>query len=115
MDMQRQERTCQHKFPPKSIETEKPGFSVKCVGSDVKRSDLYTGQILALEVEGNRSRDRPKKCWLDIIRNDLRLCDLQAETCQNRSEWKERLKTVSHTHWAGNETLMDSVTIKKPL
>ena len=27
--MQHQERTtCQHKFPPKSIETEKPGFSV---------------------------------------------------------------------------------------
>ena len=36
MDVQRQERTCQNKFPPKSIETEKPGFSVKCVGSNVK-------------------------------------------------------------------------------
>ena len=28
MDVQHQERTCQHKFPPKFIETEKPGFSV---------------------------------------------------------------------------------------
>ena len=30
MVVQNQERaTCQHKFPPNSIETEKPGFSVK--------------------------------------------------------------------------------------
>ena len=30
MAVQHQERTtCQHKFPPKLIETEKPGFSVK--------------------------------------------------------------------------------------
>ena len=29
MDVKHQERTtCQHKFPPKLIETEKPGFSV---------------------------------------------------------------------------------------
>ena len=28
----------------------------------VKRSELYTGQILDLEVEGNRSHGRPKKC-----------------------------------------------------
>ena len=29
MDVQHQERMCQHKFPPKFIETEKTGFSVK--------------------------------------------------------------------------------------
>ena len=29
MVVQHQERMCQHKFPPKSIETEKPGLSDK--------------------------------------------------------------------------------------
>ena len=29
MDVQHQERKCQQKFPPKSIKTEEPGFSVK--------------------------------------------------------------------------------------
>ena len=64
----------------------------------VKRSELYTGQILDLEMEGNRSTGRPKKRWLDTIKEDLRQWNLQAETCQNRSEWRKRLKTPSHTH-----------------
>ena len=32
----------------------------------------YTEQILDSEVEGNRSRDRPKKCWLDAIKDDVK-------------------------------------------
>ena len=64
----------------------------------VKRSELHTGQILDLEVEGNRSCGRSKKCWLDTVKDDLRQQNLLAETCQNQSEWKKRLKTASHTH-----------------
>ena len=55
----------------------------------VKRSELYNGQILDLEVEGNITRGRPEKCWLDAIKDDLRQWNLQAETCQNRSEWRK--------------------------
>ena len=64
----------------------------------VKRSELYTGQILDLEVEGSRSCGRPKKCWLGAIKDDLRKWNLQAETCQNQDEWRNQLKTASHTH-----------------
>ena len=35
----------------------------------VKRNELYTGQILDLEMEGNRSCGFPKKCWLDAIKD----------------------------------------------
>ena len=59
----------------------------------VKQSGLYTGQILDLEVGGSRRHGFPKKYWLDAIK-----LNLQAETCQNHSEWKKRLKTASHTH-----------------
>ena len=52
----------------------------------VKGSELYTGQTLNLEVEGNRSRGCPRKCWLDTIKDDVRQWNLQAETCQNRSD-----------------------------
>ena len=69
----------------------------------VKRSKLCTGQILDLEVEGNRSRAHPKKCWLGAIKDDLRQWNLPAKTCQNRSEWRNRLKTASYTH-AGRVT-----------
>ena len=64
----------------------------------IRRSELYTGQILDLKVEGSRSRGRPKKCWLDAIKDDLRQWSLLSKICQNRSEWRKRLKTASHTH-----------------
>ena len=55
-------------------------------------------QVFGLEVEGNRNRGRLKKCWLDTIKNDLKQCNLQAETCQNRSEGNQRMKTASRTN-----------------
>ena len=59
--------------------------------------------LLDLEVEGNRSRGRQKKSWLDAIKDDLRQWNLEAKACQNRSEWRKRSKTASHTH-AGRVT-----------
>ena len=64
----------------------------------VKQSELYTGQIMDLEVEENRSCGCQKKCWLDSIKDDLRLWSLQAKTCQGQHEWRNWLKTASHTH-----------------
>ena len=68
----------------------------------VKRSELYTGQILELKVGENRSRGRPKKSWLNLIKDDLIQWNHQAETSQWWSggmvEWWNRLKTASHTH-----------------
>ena len=101
MDVQLQERTMyQHKLPPKPIETEKPGFGVNrlCRFGHVERSELYTGQILDFRVEGKRCRGYPKKYWLDAIKDNLITRNLKAETCQNRSEWRERLKSASHRH-----------------
>ena len=54
----------------------------------VKQSELYTGKILDLEVEGNWSCGLQKK-W-----------NLQDKTCQNCSEGRNQMKTASHTHWA---------------
>ena len=64
----------------------------------MKQSELYTGQILDLKVEGNRNCGRLNKCWLDAIRGDL---NFQAETSKNRREWRKRLKTASHAHIRG--------------
>ena len=80
----------------------------------VKRSKLYTGQILDLHVDRNRIRGCINGCWLDAIKEDLRTLNLQVETCQYRSEWREWLKTACHTHThthtrrACNVTLMNS-------
>ena len=52
----------------------------------MKENKLYTGQILDLEVEGNRGCGCPKKSWLDSIKDNLRMWNIQAETCHNCSE-----------------------------
>ena len=72
----------------------------------VNQIELYSGQILNLKVEGNRSRGCPKKGWLDAIKDDLRQWNLQAETCKYHSEWRKQLKTASQTRWACNVMLM---------
>ena len=65
----------------------------------VKRSKMYTRQILDLDVEGNKSRGRPKNCCLDAIKDNLRQWNFQPETSQNRSEWRNDWK-LTHTHAA---------------
>ena len=91
---------CQHKFPPKSIETQNLDSVLRCNRlrwfGHMKWTGLYTGQILDLEVEGNRSRGRSKN--EDAIKDDLRQWNLQAETYQNCSEYRKRLKIASQTH-----------------
>ena len=75
-----------------------------CWFRHVKQSELYTGQILDLEVEGKRS------CGCSEFVVDLRQWNLQAETCPNHGKWSKQLKTASHTHtpWACNVTVMYS-------
>lgn len=65
----------------------------------MKQSELYTGQILGLEAERNRSCGRPKTCSSDAIKDDLKTYD--SKMIQNCSEWRERLRTAnSHTRCA---------------
>ena len=52
----------------KSLDFELRCDGLRCFGH-VKQSELFPGQILNLEMEGNRSRGRPKKCWLDTIKD----------------------------------------------
>lgn len=56
-----------------------------------------------LGVEGNRSSGRPKKYWLDAMKDDLRQWSLHAKNYQNHNESRNRLKTARCTH-AGHVT-----------
>ena len=46
--------------------------SLKWYGHVLRREDEYVGKrMMAMEVPGKRRRGRPKRRWLDSIRNDL--------------------------------------------
>ena len=54
-----------------------------------RRQDEYVGeQVLKMEVGGKRRRGRPKRRWMDVVNDDMRLVGLEEEDAMDRRLWK---------------------------
>ena len=71
---------------------------LKWYGHVSRREDEYVWKrVMGMEVPGKRRRGRPKRVWLDSIRNDLSEKGLSEEDAQDRPRWRSLTRHIDPT------------------
>ena len=52
---------------------------------------------MVMEVPGKRRRGRPKRRWLDNIKNDLSERELSGEEAPDRVQWRRLIRNIDPT------------------
>jgi hypothetical protein len=60
-----------------------------------KADDDWVTRCTLMEMDGRRSRGRPRKTWRDVIEDDLKIYDLHVEDAMDRYLWRGRVHGAS--------------------
>ena len=62
-------------------------------GHILRREEEHVGRrTMEMEVRGRRRRGRPKKRWIDCVREDLRAKGIDETDADNRAEWRRLIR-----------------------
>ena len=50
--------------------------------------------IMDQEIKGNRGRGRPKKRWMDCVKEDLNVKELTVNMTRDRKGWRTRIRAA---------------------
>ena len=71
---------------------------LKWYGYVLRREDEYVGKrVMVMAVRGKRRIGRPKRRWLDSIRNDLSERGLSEEDAHDRPRWRRLTRHIDPT------------------
>ena len=66
---------------------------LKWYGHVMRRKDeCWIRKCLTMDVEGKRERGRPAKCWMDLVKGDLKAKGLEPEDAAKRVQWRTGLR-----------------------
>ena len=62
---------------------------LKWCGHAVRREEHYVGRrAVEMKVQGRRKRGRPKRRWLDKVKDDMKEKGLSADNVYDRAKWR---------------------------
>ena len=71
---------------------------VRWVWHVLRREEEYVGRrVMVMDVPGERRRGRPKRRWLDSIRNDSAVRELSGEEAQDRVQRRRLIRNIGTT------------------
>jgi len=63
-------------------------------GHVLQKDDDWLKKCMEYEVEGPRPRERPKRTWREVVKQDCEARKLNSEDAMDRSRWRKLIKDV---------------------
>jgi hypothetical protein len=58
-----------------------------------RRPDDYIGKVVQrMEIDGKRPRGRPRRRWMDIIKDDMKVCGVMEHDTADRKKWRQKTR-----------------------
>ena len=62
-------------------------------GLALRKEDTdWVNKCMEYDVEGSRSRGRPKRTWKEVMQKDCQACNLKKKDAMDRGRWKKLIK-----------------------